>query len=131
MDPKHIIQQIESAGAAAGFKVEAFGQIGNWPLLGMERHADTEAAQNIYLSSGMHGGEPAGPLALRELIREDALPREHNYWICPLLNPTGLEADTRESADGLDLKRDYSDLSSKGIRAHIVWVEQNIQSLNP
>jgi hypothetical protein len=46
------------------------------------------------------------------------------------LNPTGLANGTRENTDGLDLNRDYSDLKSEEIRAHVAWVEQNIQSLD-
>ncbi len=81
-------------------------------------------APNIYLSAGIHGDEPAGPLALLELVRDQALPPDANLWICPCLNPTGCRIGTRENADGIDLNRDYKHLRSAEIRAHVDWLRQ-------
>lgn len=60
-----------------------------------------------YLSAGIHGDEPAGLVALRDLIRDNAWPDDLNLGICPCLNPQGCELGTRENAAGLDLNRDY------------------------
>lgn len=127
---KQLFEEFHNAAGSFGFTIETYGTLEDWPLMAMNRKSGEDSGSNIYLSSGMHGDEPAGPLALLELLQEDSLPREHNYWICPVLNPSGLEAGTRENTDGLDLNRDYSSLNSKEIRAHVTWVKQNIQSLN-
>ncbi|MBM3845265.1 MAG: M14 family metallocarboxypeptidase, partial [Verrucomicrobia bacterium] len=84
--------------------------------------ADSEA--NIYLSAGIHGDEPAGPLAIRRLITEDLLPRCFSYWIVPCLNPDGFENNTRQNENNIDLNRDYKALRAPRTRAHIRWLEE-------
>lgn len=76
----------------------------------------------------IHGDEPAGPLALLELFGESLLPRENDYWICPLLNPTGVVCGKRENHQGIDLNRDYSEARSEEIRAHVSWDEPLIET---
>lgn len=74
-----------------------------------------------YLSAGMHGDEPAGPLAALELLREGFF--DGRPWIvCPALNPTGLAAGTRANAAGVDLNRDYLALRSPEVAAHTAWL---------
>lgn len=78
-------------------------------------------APNFYLSAGIHGDEPAGPLALLELLREDTWPTG-NYWVVPCLNPDGFSANTRENAQGIDLNRDYRHLKSPEVIGQIDWL---------
>ncbi|TAG10201.1 MAG: DUF2817 domain-containing protein [Verrucomicrobia bacterium] len=78
----------------------------------------------IYLSSGIHGDEPAGPLALLELMRNGFFQTNIDWRICPLLNPSGLASNTRENADGMDLNRDYLIHRSKETQAHVAWLAQ-------
>ncbi len=77
-----------------------------------------------YLSAGIHGDEPAGPLAALELLRGGQL--DDGWIICPALNPTGLAAATRENAEGVDLNRDYLRLETAEIRAHAAWLESMV-----
>lgn len=81
-------------------------------------------ARRIYISTGIHGDEPAGPLAVASLLRGDALPAEAWLYCCPCLNPTGFPRNTRAAASGLDLNRDYRHLQSPEIRAHVEWLQQ-------
>nr|WP_281375593.1 M14 family metallocarboxypeptidase [Haloferula luteola] len=74
-----------------------------------------------YLSAGMHGDEPAGPLAALELLRGGQL--DQGWIVCPALNPAGLVAGTRENAAGLDLNRDYLARMSQEVAAHAAWLE--------
>ena len=83
-----------------------------------------EAQKSIYLSSGMHGDEPAPPLAMLDLLGEDKWPRDWNIYLCPCLNPTGFRANTRANAEGIDLNRDYSRSRSREIQAHVAWLEK-------
>lgn len=127
---RQLIEDFETVASAAGFSAEHYGQIAEWPLLSLSRRSEQPGGQNIYLSAGIHGDEPAAPLALLELLRENRLPREHSYWICPLLNPTGLSLGTRENQLGVDLNRDYNDPQSEEIRKHTAWVQEHIDSLD-
>jgi len=64
----------------------------------------------IYLSAGIHGGEPAGVTAVKWLLSLPRLPlwmRPFHWTILPCLNPAGCEAGTRENPDGLDLNRQF------------------------
>lgn len=124
------ITELKRAAEATGFQVETFGQIDQWPLIAMTRRGNSEQGRHIYLSSGIHGDEPAGPQALLELLQNDSLPREHHYYICPLLNPYGLSNGTRENQAGIDLNRDYRDFKSEEIQRHANWIHQSIQQVD-
>ena len=103
---------IESISVASGLSLPAF------------RRTVSQPTRRIYLSTGIHGDEPAGPLAVRELLKENVWPADADLWLCPCLNPTGFPRNTRESADRLDLNRDYKSLRSPEIRAHVAWLDQ-------
>lgn len=87
------------------------------------RRMNPGAMRNIYLSAGIHGDEPAGPLALLQLLAEDVWPDRFNYWIIPCLNPEGFELNTREDDRGVDLNRDYTARATARVRSHIRWFE--------
>lgn len=115
--------QFAEAGRAAGFLVESYGEIEGCPLLALTRRTPGPRPR-IYLSSGMHGDEPAPPLALLELLKAGEFDPRANWFICPLLNPAGLRRGTRENAGGLDLNRDYKRLRSTEIQLHAGWLRR-------
>ncbi len=78
----------------------------------------------VYISTGMHGDEPAGPLAALQLLHEDIWPADAAIWLCPCLNPTGFPLNRRENASGIDLNRDYRHLQSSEVRAHVEWLQR-------
>lgn len=121
--------RLKEAGKRAGFQLSFYGQVGgiNLPVL-QRTHGD--AAPEIYIAAGVHGNEPAPPMAVLELLRRKALPRQANYTIFPLINPTGLAAGTRENEQGIDLNRDYG-LSprSRETRAQLEWIGQRLFGL--
>jgi hypothetical protein len=59
----------------------------------------------VAIAAGVHGDEPAGPWALLQLVEGGELPPEFSYRIWPCTNPSGFSAQTRESADGIDVNR--------------------------
>lgn len=61
----------------------------------------------VMICSGMHGDESAGPTLLLSMLEEDALDERCAYRIYPCTNPTGLDAGTRESIDGVDINRTF------------------------
>ncbi|MEP6664646.1 MAG: M14 family metallocarboxypeptidase [Verrucomicrobiota bacterium] len=76
----------------------------------------------VYLSTGIHGDEPAGPLAVLQLLRENIWPRGVDIFLCPCLNLNGFPLSRRENDHGIDLNRDYRDTQSDEVRGHIAWL---------
>jgi predicted deacylase len=83
--------------------------------------------KRVYISTGIHGDEPAGPLAVLQMLQENRWPANADIWLCPCLNPTGFPLNSRENAQGLDLNRQYLDPQAEEIRAHIAWLEKQPQ----
>lgn len=85
-----------------------------------ERMAD---GPRVYVSAGIHGDEPAGPLAMMRLLEAGFFGEGVHWLICPALNPDGLALGRRGNAHGLDLNRDYLKRRSAEVRAHAGWLE--------
>ena len=81
-------------------------------------------ARRLYISTGIHGDEPAGPLAARHLLQENAWPPAWDIWLCPCLNPMGFVLNRRENAEGLDLNRQYRAPEAAETLAHVAWLER-------
>ncbi len=123
IDPPGFAARIEAVGRAHGFRSETFGEIGGVPLLALTKRTPGPRPR-IYLSAGIHGDEPAPPLALLSLIERGVFDQRANWFLCPLLNPAGFLRRTRENADGVDLNRDYKLLRSLEIQAHARWLQR-------
>lgn len=107
------------AAIRAGFVSTLLVDLDAGPLLAWERPGD---GPRVYLSAGIHGDEPAGPLALLELLRADFFNQRVHWLLCPALNPSGLVALTRENAAAIDLNRDYWLRVSQEVIAHTRWL---------
>ena len=121
LDPADFSRRFSQAALAAGFKEERFGEINGHPLHAYTKQAD-ESQPRIYLSTGIHGDEPAPPWALLRLVQEGLLDRRCSWFICPLLNPTGFTERTRENYSKVDLNRDYKATHAAETRAHVAWL---------
>ncbi len=108
------------AAVAAGFSANVLEELGHGPLIAWERPGN---GPHLYLSAGIHGDEPAGPLALLELLREGFFTSSARWSLCPALNPSGLFAGTRENVGGVDLNRDYLLRSTQEVTAHAAWLD--------
>lgn len=104
-----------------GWEFDPFLETSNFTLRGYRRPFPG-AARNLYLSTGIHGDEPSGPLAILQLLEENRWPPA-NLWLVPCLNPTGFPLNTRENSLGLDLNRDYRHLTTAEISAHVAWLQ--------
>jgi predicted deacylase len=102
----------------------AAGAAGAAGMLWALKRRGKAATRHVYLSAGIHGDEPAGPLAVRRLVEEDRWPEDCALYLCPCLNPTGCEKGTRESVEGVDLNRDYRHVRTGEVRAHLDWLER-------
>ena len=94
------------------------------PVLTRSPRSSSTWSPRFYVSTGIHGDEPAGPLAALRLVSENHLPDQAWLWLCPCLNPTGFQRNTRESAGGHDLNRDYRHRLTPEIQAHVAWLER-------
>jgi hypothetical protein len=115
-----------AVGDANGWSVEKIPAASKPDLLALTRHPtpDTRHAPRIYLSAGIHGDEPAGPLAIQKLLHDNQWPGYLEIWLCPCLNPTGFALNRRENDEGLDLNRQYLEPKAVETIAHIAWLER-------
>lgn len=118
-EPIDIHSVLEKVAVAAGAR--------NWqrdPSFLAYRRGNPSARIKIYVSTGIHGDEPAGPLAALKLLLDDCWPPDAALWMCPCLNPTGFPLNRRENAQGIDLNRDYRHVLTTEVRAHTEWLQR-------
>lgn len=123
LNPTDYLVALEGAAAAAGFRRETMGEVAGQRMIACTKRTPGPRPR-IYLSAGIHGDEPAGPLALLALMQRGFFDARAVWLLCPLLNPVGFGKRTRENAEGLDLNRDYRALKSAEIQAHIRWLKR-------
>ena len=111
-----VLQQIEQAAAR-----HHWARAADFPAWLRPKES---ACARVYISMGIHGDEPAGPLAALQLLQEDPWPAEAAIWLCPCLNPAGFALNRRENGQGMDLNRDYRHLQSAEVRAHVEWLQR-------
>jgi protein MpaA len=121
LDPAEFIPRFDAAARRAGFKVQAYGEVNGHALNAYTRRTPG-VRPRIYLSTGMHGDEPAPPLALLRLMEEGFFDDRCTWFVCPMLNPTGFTLRTRENFDRVDLNRDYKSLLAAEVLAHVAWL---------
>ncbi len=130
IDIQAVLRDDLQAARKHGWSLERLPVSRNFRLLAFHRCPGTlrpargARDRKVYLSTGIHGDEPAGPLAMRQLLQEDLWPANAELWICPCLNPTGFPLNRRENAEGQDLNRDYRHLKAAEVQAHVAWLER-------
>jgi len=125
IDIQSVLADCAGFARAHGWTLEELAAGAGVTLLTLRRRASTSsAAARVYLSTGIHGDEPAGPLAMRQLLAEDAWPAQLDLWLCPCLNPVGFNSNSRENAAGADLNRQYLEPTAAETQAHIAWLER-------
>jgi protein MpaA len=129
IDIRTVLREIETAAQSHGWHSELFYKIGDLKLfaLSLPRRSAGRTGLRIYISAGIHGDEPAGPLAALRLIQENQWPPDAELWLLPCLNPEGFILNTRENAGGIDLNRDYRNTKAAETEAHIAWLERQPQ----
>lgn len=125
IDIQNVLKDCLEAAKSLGWTIE---EIHPAPRLmpAFVRKASPVSAQarKVYISTGIHGDEPAGPLAAKQLLEENKWPANLDLWFCPCLNPTGFPLNKRENADGIDLNREYLNPKATEVIAHIKWMRQ-------
>jgi hypothetical protein len=124
---QQVLRDIERAASEHGWNSETFFEAQDLKLVGLTRSAKSRGPgpqRRIYVSTGIHGDEPAGPLAALNLIRNNQWPENLDLWFCPCLNPLGFALNSRENSKGIDLNRDYLKPVAAEVTAHIAWLER-------
>jgi murein peptide amidase A len=129
IDLPQTLRDLELAARQHGWNSETFFESKELKLFALTRSASSPltshlSPRRVYVSTGIHGDEPAGPLAALRLLRENQWPENLDLWFCPCLNPLGFASNTRENQRGIDLNREYRDPLAEEIKAHIAWLER-------
>ena len=128
IDIQAVLRDIEEAAQQHGWSSETLLQTPELKLIALRRQAlssrTSTSSPRTYISAGIHGDEPAGPLAVRQLLRDNRWPQNLDLWLCPCLNPTGFALSRRENDRGIDLNRQYRSPAAAEIVAHTGWLQR-------
>jgi murein peptide amidase A len=129
IDIQQTLRDIETAACQHGWNSETFFESGELRLFALTRSKSSTlnpqlSTRRAYLSAGIHGDEPAGPLAALRLLQENQWPQNLDLWFCPCLNPIGFIQNSRENSRGIDLNREYLNPAADEIKAHLGWLER-------
>ena len=126
-----MLHNAEAAARTHGWRIETFHESVDFKWFAFHRpakvavdHRAVDHRPRIYISTGIHGDEPAGPRTALKLLQENHWPDNLEIILLPCLNPIGFVANKRENHGGLDLNRDYRNTRSAEIAAHIAWLEK-------
>src|SRR6266700_5987059 len=124
IDIRAVLEDCVAAARTCAWAIEEMQAAQGLSLLAFTRTASraNHRAARIYISSGIHGDEPGGPLDARLLLQENQWPASLDLWLCPCLNPTGFALNRRENAEGIDLNRQYLQPRAAETVAHIGWL---------
>ena len=128
IDIRAVLRSIAIAMHQHGWASEIFYEQGDFKWFALHRLPPSSIIHHpstrIYLSTGIHGDEPAGPLAALRLLQENRWPENAEIFLLPCLNPTGFTLNRRGNAGGMDLNRDYRNPQTAEVRAHVAWLER-------
>jgi hypothetical protein len=126
IDIRAVLREVAAAAQQHGWTSEIFHEAEEFKWLALRRRASgiQNPESRVYISTGIHGDEPAGPIAALKLLQENRWPENMEIFLLPCLNPVGFTLNRRENADGIDLNRDYRNPKAVETRAHIAWLER-------
>jgi hypothetical protein len=129
IDVASVLRDCVFAAKTYGWNIEDIVVDNNLSLSAFRRPApvvqgESDRPCRIYISAGIHGDEPAGPLAVLQLLKENCWPEGISLWVCPCLNPNGFLHNHRENSQGADLNRQYLKPEAAETAAHIAWLER-------
>ena len=122
IDIQTVLADIETLATKTGWQPDPI-IVSNSLNIPAYRKASGTGQKHIYISAGIHGDEPASPLAALKLFQDNKWPDHLNVWLIPCLNPMGIAHNRRGNEDGIDLNRDYRSLSTAMVRAHTTWLD--------
>jgi predicted deacylase len=128
IDIRAVLRDVKAAAQTHGWTSELFYKTGDLDSLALHRKPLSPRASSptprIYISTGIHGDEPAGPLAALRLLQENRWPADAELWLLPCLNPSSFVLNIRGNTDGKDLNRDYRHQETAEVAAHVRWLQR-------
>src|SRR5205814_2694600 len=86
IDIKQVLRDDLAAARKFRWQIEELPVSDKLDLLAFRREV-RKPRTKLYLSSGIHGDEPAGPLSVRRLLQANRSPGPPDRWICRCLLP--------------------------------------------
>jgi predicted deacylase len=127
IDIRAVLREAATTAEMLGWVAEVFHTHDDFKWHARHRAPKTGSRKSearIYISAGIHGDEPAGPLAALKLMLQNQWPENAEIFLLPCLNPAGFTQNRRENIAGIDLNRDYRNPRAAETRAHIAWLER-------
>ena len=89
--------------------IECIGTAHSYPIHQIRLAASAPKPQQVLLTGGVHGDEPAGVEAVLQFLERDntALLKNFSFVIIPCINPYGYVHNTRENRGGIDINRSF------------------------
>lgn len=123
LDVNSTLLRLNQAARSSGFAAESLFEQDGFIVPVFTRPAFDKEAPRVYISTGMHGDEPAGPLTVLDLLERDQLCRNLDWTVIPMFNPAGLKRNQRENHQGVDLNRDYRTPTTQEVVSHQTFIE--------
>ena len=102
-DYAQLVRRWRRVASVAGLRMQTFARKADYDLYWLQSKY-LAARGGLYISAGIHGDEPAAPLAALRLIQENRWPETAEIILLPCLNPIGFTLNQRENADGDDFR---------------------------
>jgi len=89
--------------------IERIGTAHNYPIHQIRLTSSAPKPQQVLITGGMHGDEPAGVEAVLQFLTRDntTFLKNFSFVIIPCINPYGYVHGTRETRDGIDINRSF------------------------
>ena len=89
--------------------IERIGTAHNYPIHQIRLTSSVHKPQQVLITGGMHGDEPAGVEAVLQFLARDntALLKNFSFVVIPCINPYGYVHGTRETYNGVDINRSF------------------------
>lgn len=85
----------------------------------------------ILITSGVHGNERFTPVAVYEFMKKVCTDKDYvdirtgfDFYVIPILNPTGIDADVRRNYQNIDINRDTVSKQTEEMKALIAYVDE-------
>ena len=86
-------------------------------------HLSNPEGKKLYVSSGIHGNEASGPIALNQFVKYPSIFEGVDTTIFPILNRYGYAHNKRHNENDKDLNRDYKNALQNETKKHLKLIE--------
>jgi protein MpaA len=97
-----------NAACAKVLQLEGCSSVNSVPIYYFEKLGNAKNPKRIMAQALIHGDElQAGSLARAWMLRLQKIDPRNTWWVIPVINPDGLNKQTRMNANGVDLNRNF------------------------